>query len=324
MKQLPISIFVLLICLFVSSLQAEDELPSIEAVKDRMTQTLSLIKSLQVEEKTVKRQRDYVREENIYQMNREATWALTSDLKQHYVSTGESLNFNDQGATKVPYKAELAYDGTTARSIRYLSRDLTRPFAGKVDDHPTRHTMNPLKLTLFWEGKETLLDIISQRPYHVVSKEEIYGREAFVIIGDPVDRDGWHWNHRIHFNMEMGTQLKVAYVMKRPDAKEWIEYATWSGLDHQEVIPDVWLPVKYRYYSFTVKEDGSPIELFGGFIGSFSNWKVNQEIPADRFTMIFPDNLPVNDQRPKQNGRLMSKDEIKQLNDEAKELGIRK
>ncbi|MDA7528093.1 hypothetical protein OAF42_03705 [Planctomicrobium sp.] len=323
MKQLHILISVLLICFFVTSLKAEDELPSIEAIKDRITQTLSLIKNLQVEEKTVKRQRDYVREDDIYQMNRESTWTLTSDLKRHYVSTGESLNFNKEGATKVPYKAELAYDGTIARSIRYLSRNLTRPFAGQVDDYPTTHTMNPMKLTVFWEGKKTLLDIISQRPYHVIANEEIYGRDAYVMIGDPIDRDGWHWNHRIHFDMELGTQLKVAYVMKRPDAEDWIEYATWSGLDHEEVIPGVWLPKKYRYYSFTVKEDGSPIELFGGMIGSFSNWKVNQDIPADRFTMIFPDNLPVNDQRPKQNGRLMSKDEIKQLNAEAKQLGIR-
>ena len=311
--RLGISIALLL---FATSHCAGEDLPTIEAVKTRMEQTLTLIKNLQVEEATLKRQRDFNGRDEIYEMDRETKWTVTSDGKRHYVSTGGSLSFNNQGATIVPYKTELAFDGEIARSIKYLSRDLAKPFSGAVADHPSSHTMNPLKMTPFWE-RETLLDIISGRPFHVVEQEAIYGREALVILGDPIDRDDWQWNYKIHFDMERGTQLKVAYVMRRPGEEEWIEYAQWAALDHTEVIPGVWLPRKYRYFSFSVKDDGSPVEFFGGLVGTFRQWKVNQQLPADRFTLTFPENLPVNDQRKGENGRLLGKNEIAILNDSA-------
>ena len=302
-----------------SVLLAEEDLPTVAEVKERVIATAAKINTLQVYEETVRRQRDYNGGNEVYEMQRTCQWTLTDDGKRHYVSEGKSLRFTNTGATYVPYKTELSYDGKLSRSIDYLSRDITRTFSGKVDDHPIRHTMLPTEFTVFWQPNKSLLDILNRRPFHVLGHEVLNDRKAVVLLGEPIERDGWHWNRRIHFDMEWGTPLKTAYVMKQTTAEEWIEYAVWIGLDHQEMIEGVWLPEKYRKYSFNVKDKGNTVEFSDGYVGTYSNWKVNEEIPSTKFALVFPDNLPVNDLRPEQNGRLLSKEEIAELNQAARQ-----
>lgn len=299
--------------LLSSAVFAEESLPTISDVKRRIQQTQSLIQNLEVHETCVRRQRDFDGGDEIYEMERACHWILSADGQCRFVASGETLRFKPVGADTVPFKVELAYDGVSARWVDYFSKDLTRPFSGQISDHPTRYTMLPTKLTVLW-GRETLLEILEKRTFEVVATEVVNERNAVVLAGAPIERDGWFWNRRIHFDMEWGTPLKSAFVMKKKLADEWIEYAVWTSLEHEEVIAGVWLPHKYRQYSFNVKNDGFPKEFSDGYVGTFTAWKVNQELTASTFQMKFPENLPVNDQRGDANGRLLGQEEIAALN----------
>ncbi|QDT32765.1 LolA-like protein [Thalassoglobus polymorphus] len=304
----------LLIALILSSaLQAGESLPNIEAVKRRIQQTESLIQNLQVNEKAVCRQRDLQGGDEIYEMDRECQWTITADGKKHYIATGETLRFMANSATTNPFKVELAFDGTYSRSLEYLSRDLARIFSGEVADHPSYYSMLPTEFTVLG-GRESLLQILEKREYKVVGREEYQGREVLKIEGEAIERGGWFWNRRILFDMQRGTLVKTAYLMKQQAEKEWIEYAIWAGSNHEEISPGVWLPLKYRKYSFLVKKNDAPKEFSDGYVGTFSNWIVNAKLPKSRFQLIFPENVPVNDQRKGANGRLLSQAEIEELN----------
>ncbi len=292
---------------------AEDALPTMDDIKERIKQTESLIQNLQVSEKSVRRQRDYRGGDETYEMKRQCEWTVSADGKRHYIASGESLRYLQNGASTSPFKTELAFDGTFARSLRYLGSDLTRIISGQIADYPTRHSMLPTEFTVLW-GSETLLEIIAKRSFSVVEKDEHQGRTVFVIENEPVERDGKFWTRRIYFDMERGTQVKTAYANKKSLEADWNEYAIWSGLDHQEITPGVWLPLKYRKYSFNFKDDGSPKEFVDGYIGTYSNWKVNVNLPNDKFTLKYPENIRVNDQRKGGNGKLLSKEETQELN----------
>ncbi len=292
---------------------AEDTLPSMDDVKARIQEAAALIQNLQVSEKAVRRQRDFRGGEEIYEMKRQCEWTVTADGKRHYVATGEAFRYLPKGGTTSPFKSELTFDGTYARSIRYLSSDLTRVVSGQIADHPSRYSMLPTEFTVLW-GKETLLEILAKRPFSVVREADHEGRTVLVIEGEPVERDGMFWTRRIYFDMERGVPVKTAYANRKSLKVDWNEYAVWTGLDHQEIIPGVWLPLKYRKYSFNFKDDGSPKEFVDGYIGTYSNWKLNVNLPDDKFTLKYPDNIRVNDQRKGGNGNLLSKEESQELN----------
>ncbi|WP_417847480.1 hypothetical protein [Thalassoglobus sp.] len=299
--------------IFSPALQAEESLPDIEAVKRRIQQTESLIQNLQVIEKSVCRQRDLKEGDEIYEMDRECQWTITADGKKHYIATGETLRFMANSVTTNPFKVEFAFDGTYARSLEYLSRDLTRIFSGEVADHSSYYSILPTEFTVLG-GRESLYQILEKREYKVVGREEYQDREVLKIEGETIERSGWFWNRRILFDMERGTLVKTAYLMKQQAEKDWIEYAIWAGSNHEEISPGVWLPLKYRKYSFLVKKPDDPKEFSDGYVGTYSNWIVNAKLPKSRFQLIFPDNVPVNDQRKGANGRLLSKTEIEELN----------
>ncbi len=304
----------LLIAFILSSaLQAGESLPDIEAVKRRIHQTESLIQNLQVNEKAVCRQRDLKGGDQLYEMNRECQWTISTDGKQHYIATGETLRFMANSAKTIPFKVELAFDGTYSRSLEYLRRDLTKVFSGAVADHPFYYSIRPTEFTVLG-GRESLSQILDKKQYKVVGREEYQGREVLKIEGEAIERGGWFWNRRVLFDMERGTLVKTAYLMKQQAEKDWIEYAIWAGSNHEEISPGVWLPLKYRKYSFLVKKPDDPKEFSDGYVGTYSNWIVNAKLPKSRFQLIFPDNVPVNDQRKGANGRLLSKTEIEELN----------
>lgn len=296
-----------------NQVHAEDSLPPIEDVLVRIREVEGHIKTLQVHEVSTSRQRPLFKGDKIYEMPRECQWTLTADGQRHFIATGENLRFQADGTTTSPFKVEVAFDGKLSKTLQYSPRDLSRPFSGRVAALPTRYSMLPTEFTVLWQS-ESLSEILSKRPYKVIQQDEFDGRSVYVIEGEPVERDDWFWSRQIHFDYERGIPVKTAYVMKPELTGQWIEYAVWTGADYIEVISDVWLPTKFRKYSFSVQDRGKLVEFSDGYVGTYSNWKVNEPIPASRFTLKFPDNMTVNDNRPGGDGRLLSKEEIEKLN----------
>lgn len=294
---------------------SEQELPSLDAVIARVRQTQRLLQTLQVHEVSEYRQRGQLSRQEIFEMRQECDWTFAANGREHCLARGDFLKSGPVKEEVEPFRMEWGSDGTVVRILKYATDEPNRVFSAKVDDFPPRFGVFPLIFTVLWNGESTIAEELKSRPSRVVGWNVHDGRPVVEIAEEPVEGAGKLWARQTLIDMDRGTNVKVAFLVKQNPEDAWIEHAVWSGYDYQEIARDVWLPQRFRYYSFSVFDDASGREFQAGCVGAYTDWKVNRDLPDTTFKPLFPENIPVNDHRSGADGVLLGNAEIQALNE---------
>lgn len=311
-------ILTLLLTIGRPALASEQELPSLDAVIARVRQTEGLLQTLQVHEVSEYRQRGQLRRQEIFKMPQQCDWTFAANGRELCVARGELLKSGPVKEEVEPFRMEWGSDGTVVRILKYATDEPNRVFSARVDDFAPRIGVFPLIFTVLWNGESTIAEELSSRPSRVIGWNVHDGRTVVEIAEEPVEAAGKLWARQTLIDMDRGTNVKVAFLVKRNSDDAWIEHAVWSGYDYQEMARGVWLPHRFRFYSFSIFEDASGREFQAGCVGAYRDWKVNSTLSDVTFKPLFPENIPVNDHRSGADGVLLGNAEIQALNERSK------
>ena len=287
-----------------------------------LEKTEAAVQTLAVSEKVVVTQKEF-NSPVTHDLEREADWIVTAGRRIWFAMEGETLNLGTDAVTKRRRQVEFSFDGRQARSISTLTAsDGTLVQSGEVRDHPIWYSMNPLELTLHLfngQGEPISRELKTEaRPYRVAGRAVHDGRPVVVIERAPfTDEKGTQWSRRCHVDLERAITVRQS-LMHRPRGEiEWRENALVETFDHAKAPPGVWLPGRYvRRTGIHTRDDGETV-FFNRFVGTLTGWGVNDAVGEDQFRLKFFDDVRVNDHRQGGNGRLLTLDEVRGLDEPA-------
>jgi thiol-disulfide isomerase/thioredoxin len=190
----------------------------------------------------------------------------------------------------------LAFDGKVARWLE-TSRD-SHFSEASLDSQVTTYGINPREITTSHLGKP-----ISQ----VLTDKGAPSIETVQLDGKPVllastrvhtSGDGASWQSRFWLDPAMGMAVvrRSAFYRTNPHS-QWHEYTSVRSSEFQEVGAGVWLPTHYCYEHIEKDPENGELELSWRYEGGASNWRINESFEDRLFTIVFDDDLEVNDYR---------------------------
>jgi len=283
---------------FLATSQERPELPTIDDVVGRILRTEAALDNLAVTTRYVKDQESALPGGEPIRLKMKTRFVVDRQGRSWYECEGEQANFGPNGETTT-YKGRwsTAFDGKAATSMTFGS-DGKAQFAG-IDDYPSWHGVNPLEFTTDYFQKPITKEL-RERKGRVLERTMWKSRPVVLVETEVYTADdGSGWKTRYWIDMERGVVVRRAALVKRDEAIGFREYTYIESDGHKEIEPGIWLPETVIYESRSLSRDGGPAKTSWRFEGLNSNWRVNQDIPVDRFRLKFPEDVPVTDRRSK-------------------------
>ena len=221
---------------------------------------------------------------------------VTTDGKMAYSTEGD-LTFNFGDGKILVGKATGVHDGDVFKEIGFSANGTPR--SASINEHATWYGVNPLEFTI-WYFQKPISQTFADRELIVVEESQWDDRDVLVVETSPFTNvQKWKTRFWIDLDRNYTVVRRAALVQYEPD-QPWQEYTRIEGREHREIEPGVWLPMQVKYESVNTSKDLKPPMVAWRHEGTNENWKVNQELPTNRFKLEFPSGVIVNDHRPKQ------------------------
>lgn len=269
--------------------------PGIEAIAARLDVSAAAIKNLSVTTDYKKR--------HVYGLPFDAPIELTlvtrtvidGEGRMRVETTGQQINIEPDGKSARAYNGRwmTVFQNGEARSLTWYE---SNPPSASIDDFPSMHGIHPREFTTHFQSKA--VSNILRTSAAVVAERTIWDdRPVTVAQTTPVQNASDSRRYRFWIDTERDVVVRRAIAIRYAEGQPWQEYARIETHDYQEIAPGIWLPRKVKYESLEVTRELSPEKLSWSYEGTNRDWKVNSELPADTFELIFPEGTIVNDHR---------------------------
>ena len=288
-----------LVLVALTVLHLEDPRPlTINQVMDGLKKSATTIRNLSVTTKYVRLQKQFLPVEKPVRLQLETKSIVDNSGRAWYECWGEQAGIGQRPneVTISSGRWQGAYDGEVARSLDAGSDGVFH--WGWIDKQLVWFTINPLEFTTHYMG-QPVSEILRTRNATVAGHAEWEGRPVAIVETQPVlGKDGVRRKYRFWVDHARNyVVVKRASLSQFGDEQPLQEFDRIESGAHKEVQAGIWLPIRVKYESVKVTKDQAPEELHYSFEGQNSNWRVNSELPADTFRLVFPDDVVVTDRR---------------------------
>lgn len=226
----------------------------------------------------------------------DATWDLAGRVR--YNVLGQMAGKRSGDYYILDYREAGAFDGATSNRMRGEGEN--RKFLqGTVDGGRTvAWPVDPRFFDTHWYEKPVSAQFGRGTP-SIVGYADFHGRRVVLCQVELKQEDGFKHPglRRFWIDVERGfVVVRKEASSKPPASTEWFLYGLTESTDYFEASPGIWLPrrgVKEHYIDAT---KGQP-RLWEKLEVELSDWRVNQDLPQDAFTLEFAPNIFVTDNR---------------------------
>jgi hypothetical protein len=283
------------IALSLSCVMSHDDkpLPSIEALVSSLEQSESGIENLSVTTDYVKLQKFGLPVEEPVRMSLTSTFVVDRSGRSRYEGWGEQVNSGPNRQVNIfRGRWRTTFDGKEARS---LTGSLEGEFHfGSIERYPAWHGVNPWEYTTRY-NQQPVSEQLKNPNAQVIGWERWEGRPVVVADTKVTTRDNHGWKARFLVDPERGIVVRRSLFTRKGEDGAWREYSRIESRELTEAAPGIWLPKRMKYESVEPEGEGRPEVLSWSYEGTNSDWKVNQKLPDELFTLSFPDGVSVTD-----------------------------